>query len=165
MHMNKELRRRICAVISSYIVLIGCYVSSWHRNEVTYNNSYQYQSEDPYAYFRNGKIYICSAEVIDRIRDDNTQDIYIIDQRDNKDPNMRICNSYEIVDPIDIYKIINILLRYEREYPSEWNRTIISMILEWLGHDASYYCGFETHRTAEVDLNNADEKQYRLTIK
>ena len=36
--MNKEMRRRICALISSYIVLIGCYLSSCHKNDVAYKN-------------------------------------------------------------------------------------------------------------------------------
>ncbi len=163
--MTKDFRRRLYALISSYIILIGCYLSSWHKNEVSYNTSYEYQSEDPYAYFRNGKIYICDQETIDRIRDDSTHDLYVIDQRDNRDPNMRICNSYEVINPVDMYKLLKILLRYESEHPSRWNRSLITMILEWLAHDASYYCGVETTRTAEVDLNNEDESTYSLLYK
>ena len=165
MHMDKNLRRRICALISAYIVLFGCYLSSCRKNEVKYNPTYEYQSEDPYAYFRNGKVYICDSETIDRIRDDSTRDIYIVDGRDARDPNMRICNSYEVVDPIAMIKLLRMLLDYESKYPSEWNRSMISMILEWMAHDAGYYSDIEPHRTAEVDLNNADEETYSLFYK
>ena len=69
--MNKEMRRRICALISSYIVLIGCYLSSCHKNDVAYNQNYEYKSEEPYAYFRDGKVYICNSRTIERIREAN----------------------------------------------------------------------------------------------
>ena len=163
--MTKDFKRRIYALISSYIILIGCYLSSWHKNEVAYNPNYEYQSEDPYAYFRNGKVYICDQETIDRIRDDSTHDLYIIDQRDNRDPNIRICNSYEVIDPVAMTKLLKMLLRYEAEHPSKWNRSLISMLLEWIGHDFGYYSNVETNRTAEVDLNNEDESTYSLLYK
>ena len=80
MHMSKDFRRRLCALISAYILLIGCYLSSCNKKEVTYNPHYKYQSEDEYAYYNGGKIYICNEDTIDRIRDDETRDIYVIDQ-------------------------------------------------------------------------------------
>ncbi len=163
--MNKGMRRRICALISSYIVLIGCYLSSCHKNDVAYNTNYEYRSEEPYAYFRDGKVYICNSRTIERIRDDSTNDIYIIDERTAKDPNIRICNSYEEIDPFAMIKILRILLNYESKYPSEWNRSLISMLLEWMGHNIGYYFDVETHRTAEVDLNNKDEYKYSLLNK
>lgn len=163
--MAKDLKRRIYALISSYIILIGCYLSSCHKNEVVYNPSYEYQSEDPYAYFRNGKVYICSEEIIDRIRDDSTHDIYIVDGRNGRDPNMRVCNSYEVLDPVAMTKLLKMLLQYESEHPSEWNRSLISMLLEWMAHNAGYYSNIEQHRTSEVDLNNADEIKYTLLYK
>ena len=162
--MNKEMRRKIIAVISSYIVVLSCYVSSCHKdNRVIINSSYEYKSESPFAYYKGGNIYICNNDTIIKIRNDKTNDIYIMDQRYGIDPNMKICNSYEIINPIEMNRIINVLFEYDKQYPSAWNRTRISMLLEWLGHDASYYCGFETNRTSEVDLNNNDENKY-LTL-
>ncbi len=163
--MNQDKRRRIYALISAYIMLIGCYFSSWKKQDVVYNESYQYQSSDPYAYFGNGKVYICDEYTIGQIRDDSTNDFYIVDSRSNRDPDIKICNSYEVLDPIKMYKLLNILLRYESEYPSEWNRSLISMILEWMGHNFGYYSNIEQHRTSEVDLNNADENKYSLLNK
>ena len=96
--MNKEMRRRICALVSSYVVLFGCYFSSCHKdNRVTYNSNYEYNSESPYAFYRNGRIYICNDIIIESIRDDSTEDIYVIDQRNGLDPNLKICNSYEVL--------------------------------------------------------------------
>ena len=134
---------------------------------ISYNNVERYVKENDYTkiYFKGGKVYICDEETIDSIRDDSTRDIYVVDGRNAKDPNMRICNSYEVLNPFDMRRLLNILLEYEKEYPSEWNRTLISMIREWLAHNACYYSDVETHRTAEVDLNNADENQYLVLKK
>lgn len=164
--MNKELRRKLCALISSYVVLIGCYVSSCHKdNSVVYNEKYIYQSSDAYAYFNDGKIYICNSIIIDKIRDDSSNDIYIIDDRFKYDPNFRICNSYEITNLNDMNKILEVLLEYEKDYPSDWDRTIKSMRREWLMHNLCYYFDVEKHRTSEVDLNNDDENKYLSLIK
>ncbi len=163
--MSKDFRRRLCALISAYILLIGCYLSSCNKKEVTYNPHYKYQSEDEYAYYNGGKIYICNEDTIDRIRDDETRDIYVIDQRFSRDPNMRICNSYEIVDIRDMNRILNVLLKYEEEYPSPWNRDFITMRREWIMHNFCYYFEVEQYRTAEVDLNNGDENKYLVLKK
>jgi len=164
--MNKEMRRRICALISSYVVLFGCYFSSCYKdNRVTYNSNYEYNSESPYAFYRNGKIYICNDKIIESIRDDSTNDIYVIDQRNGIDPNLKICNSYEINNPVEMNRILNVLLEYEREYPSNWNRSLTSMRREWLAHNICYYFDVEKYRTAEVDLNNKDENKYLTLIK
>ena len=164
--MNKEMRKKLFALISSYAILLGCIISSCHEdNTVTYNNEYEYSSEDPYAFYRNGKIYICSEDVIKRIRNDKTSDIYIIDGRNDNDPDFRICNSYEIIDPIEIGRIIEVLENYEMEYPSNWDRSKVSMRREWLAHNICYYFNVEKNRTSEVDLNNSDENKYLALIK
>ena len=60
-----------------------------------------------------------------------------------------------------MYEIIDILLKYEEENPSEWERTRDSMYWEWYFHN--YYCnnGVEIERTKDVDLDNNDEKTYK----
>ncbi len=164
--MNNDFRKKLCLLLSSYIVIFNCFLSLWNNNRnnrVVYNPTYEYSSADEFAYFKGGRIYICSSEVIEEIRDDSTSDIYIIDQRDGRDPNIRICNSYEITNPFDMHKIIDVLIEYERQFPSPWNRTAISMRREWIAHNVGYYLDVETHRTAEVDLNNEDEEKY-LTL-
>ena len=164
--MNKEVRRRICALISTYVVIMGCYVSSCHKdNKIRYNHNYEYRTNAPFAYYKGGNIYICNYAIINKIRDDSTEDIYIIDDRNKEDPNFRICNSYEIIEPSEMNKILNVLLEYEKKYPSDWRRSVASMRREWIAHNICYYFDVEKNRTSEVDLNNEDENKYLALIK
>ena len=57
-------------------------------------------------------------------------------------------------------KILDILLNYEREYPTDWDRTKDAMLREWITHNVLYDFSFQTNRTKEVDLDNNDEKVY-----
>ena len=59
-------------------------------------------------------------------------------------------------------EVIESLLYYEEEYPSDWNRTKNSLMREWIFHNLGYYLGINLDRTTDVDLNNADEMTYRL---
>ena len=45
-------------------------------------------------------------------------------------------------------------------YPSEWDRSLESMRLEWFCHNASYYMNYKIDSSYEVDLNNKDEDKY-----
>ena len=165
--MKNNLRRRICALISSYLVFTVCYFSSWNNSNhrVIYNNNYVYGSTDPYAFYKGESIYICDEDTIDEIKDNNFDSMYIVDQRDYRDPNIKICNSKDITRLKDMVRILRMLLRYEKEYPSEWNRSLISMTIEWIAHNGGYYYGYERYRTGSVDLNNADEEVYLSLIK
>ena len=57
-------------------------------------------------------------------------------------------------------EILEILQEYERQFPSDWDRTTESMRLEWLMHNLSYRFDYQPGRTESVDLNNNDEGKY-----
>ena len=49
---------------------------------------------------------------------------------------------------------------YEELYPSEWNRTIESMRLEWFVHNASHMFNYKLDHSDDVDLDNDDQLKY-----
>ena len=86
--------------------------------------------------------------------DDN---IYVIDSRYDDDPNMIVYNSYKIKSLEEIKEILKILKEYERQYPSKWERSILSMEYEWIVHNLAYYLNIYPENSKDVDLNNTDE--------
>lgn len=77
---------------------------------------------------------------------------------------MIIYDSYKITDKDTRNDVLCCLLEYEKMYPSDWNRTIISMRNEWIIHNLSYYLHYERGSAANVDLNNDDEAYYDSII-
>ena len=118
-----------------------------------------------YIPYSNGKIYIGSEDYLKSINDLTSSDILILDERDKKDPNIKIYNSSFIVNTDLIEEILNILLEYEEKNPSDWNRSLESMRTEWILHNASYYLNYKRERTKDVDLNNKDEDKYIKRLK
>lgn len=117
---------------------------------------------EPYTNYSKGYIYILdNVDQIDNINQ-KENDVYIIDQRNNKDPNIKIVNSYLINDKETMNEIIDILLEYEYIYPSNWNRNKNSLLNEWLVHNNLFYINYEVVRTKDVDFNNKDERRYNL---
>lgn len=109
-----------------------------------------------------GNIYIGNQEYIDNLDNIKENDFIVLDERDAQDPNIKIYNSYRIVsfDQMDI--ILNEIMNYEKNDPSNWNRSLKSMKLEWFYHNMSYYLDYKIERTKDVDLNNADENTYYI---
>ena len=89
---------------------------------------------------------------------------YVIDRRNCKDPVYQIYNSFMINDRETMYKVLNALIEYEKEIPSDWDRTIDSMYIEWCIHNLCYYLDIFPERTKDVDLNNGDESFYNKKI-
>ena len=110
------------------------------------------------ATYRYGKVYI--VKNINIVKDVDENDIVIIDQRDGKDPNMKVISSHRIVDRDIRNDIIEIISEYEKLYPSKWNRTINSMRLEWFIHNIFYDLNLKRNHTDNVDLDNNDEEKY-----
>lgn len=89
------------------------------------------------------------------------QDYVVIDYRGRTDPDMQIRCSYRADNP-DIRKcVLDILLKYEENHPSDWDRTYKSMNSEWYMHNMAYRAGYNIERSKHVDLNNKDEIKYR----
>ena len=88
--------------------------------------------------------------------------ILVEDQRrsEDRDPNMKIYDSCFFDSAEDRNEVLEVLLEYEKRDPSSWDRSLESMQLEWLIHNLSYQVRYEEKRSADVDLNNEDEKYY-----
>ena len=112
--------------------------------------------------YNNGTIYIGNDEYLETIKELGLYDVLVLDDRNNKDPNLKIYNSYKISNPDIRKEIIDGLLFYEEKYPSDWNRTEGSLINEWAAHNFMYNLGYKQRRTIDVDLNNGDEETYQI---
>lgn len=110
--------------------------------------------------YSKGQVYIGNKKYLDGLHV-NQKDVLVEDQRNNSNPNMKIRNSYLITDESDRKEIIKILYNYEKKHPSKWNRSIKSMEREWEAHNTLYYLNYKKNHTADVDLDNNDENNYK----
>lgn len=155
-HKNLKLKKA-CFILTASISLYA-----YARYEHIYNPNYTITEEEPYfATYSNGRIYIGTQSEINAIKDQiSKNDIIVYDERDGNDPNMKIVSSYKISDKDIRNEILEVLLVYEELYPSEWNRTIESMRLEWLIHNISHTFNYKTDHANDVDLDNDDQEKY-----
>ena len=154
--MSKE--KKAVLLLWTYIVLLFVPKSKNNtKNCISYNENYIYEVT-PYATYNSKDIYIVGKDLAKELNDNNN--IYIIDDRCDKDPDMSICNSYMFKNTEDINNILNLLLEYEKNNPSEWNRSFKSMKSEWIIHNICYYLNIQKGRTRQVDFNNSDEETY-----
>ena len=117
-----------------------------------------------YAKYSKGNVYIGDADFLNNLDNLNPEDILILDYRFQDDPVLKVYNSYSILDSNEIDEILEIIKKYEEEYPSEWDRSIDSMKNEWLMHNFLYFLNYRQENTKDVDFNNADEKVYEGNI-
>lgn len=136
-----------CALLISSL---GC-----TQNAITEESEFTYSK---------GNIYIGNSKYIESLNDIKDNDILVLDERNSKDPNMKIIDSYKITNKNDMLDILNELLKYEENNPSDWNRSLISMRNEWIYHDLSYFLNYEQESSKDVDLNNADEYKYQKKL-
>ena len=115
--------------------------------------------------YSDGVIYIGDQEYLDTIKDLDPYDVLVLDQRQNKDPNLKIYDSYKIRNPEIREEIVDGLLLYEEEFDTNWERSKVSATREWTVHNYCYDNGYEIERTKDVDLNNGDEITYRIRKK
>lgn len=160
--MKNKTKQKICFILSAYLLLSGFAINEGNKKpSVTYCEEYNESKRTPFACIGDDSyVYIGSTSEIESIRDDSSKDIYVEDRRSKEDPDMRICNSYEIIKPGEMEAILDVLQEYERKYPTLWERTTKNMKKEWIAHNICYYLHYETKRTDEVDLNNDDEDDY-----
>lgn len=88
--------------------------------------------------------------------------IKILDDRNSTDPNIKIYNSYKVINPVLRKNIIESLLEHEGKTNTLWDRSQISMENEWFIHNMSYYANYRIDHSTDVDLNNEDEYKYLL---
>ena len=152
-------RKRLFIILSTYIILLTTpkIYAEVIPDTITYNSEYTTENNDYYASLNNKKIYIIKTDRNTFTPPDDN--IYIIDERDNTDPNMSIIDSFKLNDK-EIREVVSILLKYEEAYPSNWSRSYEAAIRECRFHRYGYSFNLETERTGQVDLNNNDEELY-----
>lgn len=153
--MKTNIKKKIIILLTLYLsLLLSPKVDNDHNIEFRYKDSVTYTD------YSNGKVYISSLKRIRSIYNEDSTNIYIIDQRNIKDSNIEILDSYKISSKHEMEEIINILLEYERINPSSWDRSYDSLLNEWLVHNICYQFNYDEISTKHVDLNNSDETKY-----
>ena len=137
----------------------------WLMGNISYDHkiipSYEIVTKDDYfANYSNGRVFIGNKYRIDRINNAEENDVLIIDGRKNEDPYIKILSSYKINDPNVRNEILEIVQEYEKMYPSNWDRSINSMKVEWFIHNILYNLNYKTERTQDVDFNNSEQEIY-----
>ncbi len=156
---NTQNRKKALLLLVSYLIII--FTPKRNKNKeinITYNPEYQTEKTVPYASYSDKSVYIIRDNQL--THEMNPHDVYVFDSRNIDNSTMLVWDSYKIKNKQEIEAILNILLNYEQEYPSIWNRTFTSMEKEWLIHNICYFLNYEQNRTKHVDLDNADEEDF-----
>ena len=118
------------------------FIIDYHLFKYDYYPSYELlMDDDAFASYKDGKIYIGNKKFL-RSLSVNDHDILIEDRRYLRDPNMKVYHSYQIIDGNVQNDILEVLCRYNEIFPSDWDRSIDSMRVEWFFHNLSYYCHY-----------------------
>jgi len=159
--MNNQFKRKL-ATIGVFIALTAGYLGI---TEPHYDASYEILEDDPaFAKCSCGTVYIGNKEFLQSIPDG--EDVVLVEDLRNRrdDPNMKIYHSCRFSNRDDRNTILEILQCYEELDPSEWDRSIESMRLEWFMHNLFYNFRVEEIRTEDVDLDNNDEEKFQQKI-
>lgn len=133
---------------------------NYYLKDYKYDSSYEIIDSNFFATYSDGLVYIGDKEFLDKI-ECKENDILICDNRNaQEDPDIIIYDSSRINDKNKRNEILEIICEYEKKYPTNWNRSIESMRLEWFMHNISYFCNYKRNRTTDVDLDNDDEEKY-----
>lgn len=108
-----------------------------------------------------GNVFIGTKKEIKKLMDQGIEGIFVIDERNDSDPNVQIIDSYNIKDKRTMEDVLTIIKQYDDEHPSKWSRTINSMINEWKMHNICYATDYYICNSKDVDLNNADEEVFK----
>ena len=155
--MKTKNKRKIIILLSLYLVLLFS-----PKNKEEKNIEFLTQGIYQTTTYSKGKVYITTCDNIETLYNEESDDIYVLDQRTLNNPNMEILNSYRITSKSQIEELIKILLKYEELYPSSWNRSYYSLLNEWQIHNICYKYNYDEESTRHVDLDNKDEKKYNI---
>ena len=150
-------KRKLLILMSACLLLASC--KNVKKEEDKTYEAFP-KTDEAYASYSLGNIYIGSKSYLDGLTHLTEHDILVEDQRSSKNPNMRIYDSYTISDSAVRKEILEAILEYEKEHPSDWERSIGSMELEWYFHNISYNFSIQTQRSKDVDLDNDAESKY-----
>ena len=110
-------------------------------------------TEDPVE----GKLYVVSPDLDRDAQTVDENDYFAVDRRFAKDPEFVVISSYRADRNPIIRELCQLLLDHEAAYPTDWDRTLESMVEEWEIHNMAYSMNYKTDHSADVNLNNADE--------
>lgn len=158
--MKHNIKKKIVIILSLCVALL---ISPKVKSE-TNDISFKSNNKIYYSEYSNGNVYISTIGNIKNIYDFDSNDVYIIDQRYIKNSNMEVIDSYKIQSKKEMEEIINILLEYEKLYPSKWDRSFNSLLNEWQVHNICYFFNYDEESTQHVDLDNEDENKYNSNI-
>lgn len=163
---NYKRKKKIFLLLATYFIIIFTPKNNGYKYEkdISLNKNYQYNYYDYFGTYRNGKVYIGNKNYIDKIYEYESNNVYVIDSRDDTNPNMYICDSSKIMNKDEMNDILELLLEYEKLYPSDWNRSIESMRNEWDVHNILYNLDLLEGHTEAVDLDNEDEDKFNSKI-
>lgn len=151
-----DIRKKAAFLVILYNLMIYKYFNEFNKNDLVYYPDYCQENINPYARCDGRDVYIVNDEEF-IIPSSNC--IKVIDSRNDGDPDMKIVDSYSINDLREMRNILMVLKKYESDFPSNWNRSILSMEYEWILHNICYRFGYERISTKDVDLNNNDENR------
>jgi len=154
----KKTTRRKIAGLAAFLALFTSYL----ENEIELDYKLLDRSK-AFASYSGGYVYIGDRTIRPSI-DLEEGDVFVIDSRYDDEPDMKICDSYLVRSKKQRREILEILCLYEECYPSQWNRTLESMELEWTIHNLSYDLNYERNSSTDVDLDNKDEDKYSNKI-
>ena len=133
------------------------------KSDYVYQPQYEILTEvdnDAFASYQNGLIYIGDSSFINSLDHVNENDIIVMDNRNTDKSSIQVVSSYEITDKDVRNDIICVIDEYLKLYPSDFNRSIESMRLEWLVHNILYGVNYEVDRTRDVDFETSEEDLY-----
>ncbi len=105
----------------------------------------------------NGRLYIVTKDLDQNAQTVGENDFFALDRRTAADPEYIVMNSYLAGTDGVIRALCQRLLEHEELYPTDWERTLESMVSEWKMHNMAYAMGYKTDHSQHVNLNNADE--------
>ena len=164
--MDKKRVKKFILLLATYFTILLTVNASNGKNDK--NEKYPYNTNptysiEPYTTYSGGNIYIADKDTIMNVLVESN-DIYVIDERNGTNPNMVVVNSYKIRSLKQIEELIDTLLQYEEENPSDWDRTKSSLYNEILLHNLGFDLGIEKIRTRNVDFDNNDQDKFESPI-
>ena len=150
---------------SIFLIMLSFSILTFQKSPILSSDDMLYES--PFFRLRYGKgyVYIGTKEDYESVLNIlNYNDVFVLDQRDGEDPDMKVIDSYKIKSFEDRRMILKIMKFYEDLYSSDWNRSIKTMEIEWEIHNLLYQMHVKEYRTKDVDFNNLDEEFYQRRI-
>lgn len=161
-----NLRIRTAAFLLSgvtFCLMLSSLPNREYNPTYSINTEYsQSNNKIPYATSSHGDIYIGTLKQIKKLEkkvDENS--VLIVDQRSAEDPNIKIKASSKITNKDEMEEILEVIQIYNKQYPSDWNRSTNAMMNEWEVHNICSELSIFPSHTDEVDFNNGDELIYK----